>query len=306
MENIIEIKNLTKSFSGKKVVDAISFAVKKGSLFAFLGQNGAGKTTTINMIVGLLRPEQGVILYNGSPNFKRFKNKIGVVFQNNILDDLLAVEENLLTHSALYDLTKKDIRERYQKVVGMLSLESICKQVFGTLSGGQKRKVEIARALLTAPEIIFLDEPTTGLDPKTRAEVWGVINNLREREGLTIFLTTHYMEETALADQVSIINKGKIVATGSPVELKAEHSFDRLVIIPKNAKALEQQLEKQGFSYTKNKVSYIIKIFTVSASIKFLYDIRENVRFYEVIKGTMDDVFLNVVGKKLDNEGGEL
>ncbi|MGI6529827.1 MAG: ATP-binding cassette domain-containing protein [Clostridia bacterium] len=304
MEYIIEVKKLTKSFSKKTVVDCISFFVEKGSLFAFLGQNGAGKTTTINMIIGLLSQEEGEILYQGSSDFKRFKNKIGVVFQNNILDDFLSVEENLLTYSALYHNTKSLAQEHYARVINLLSLDEVCKQQFRTLSGGQKRKAEIARALLTAPEILFLDEPTTGLDPKTRADVWAVIDNLKNVDGMTIFLTTHYMEETALADKVAIINKGKIVVTGSPLELKTEYSSDKLIITPYDAKTLESYLTKNELSYQRNSSTYTLEISNVSHSIDLLHSMKENIRFYEVTKGSMDDVFLNVVGEKLYTNGG--
>jgi multidrug/hemolysin transport system ATP-binding protein len=304
LEPIIEVKNLSKSFSQKTVVDSISFTVEKGSQFAFLGQNGAGKTTTINMIIGLLSQEEGEILYQGSSNFHGFKNKIGVVFQNNILDDLLSVEENLLTYSALYHNSKIGAREHFDRVVRLLSLEEVCKQQFRTLSGGQKRKAEIARALLTAPEILFLDEPTTGLDPKTRADVWAIIDNLKNIEGMTIFLTTHYMEETASADKVAIINKGKIVVTGSPSELKTEYSSDKLMITPFDAQLLESQLNNHSLAYQKNSTIYILEIASVPHSIDFLYSVKENIRFYEVIKGSMDDVFLNVVGEKLYSNGG--
>lgn len=306
MEHIISVKNLTKSFSKKTVVDSISFSIEKGSLFAFLGQNGAGKTTTINMIIGLLKQEEGEILYKGLPDFNAFKNKIGVVFQNNILDDFLSVEENLMTYSALYHNSKNKAQEHYNRVVQLLSLEEVCKQQFRTLSGGQKRKSEIARALLTAPEILFLDEPTTGLDPKTRADVWSIIDNLKNNEGMTIFLTTHYMEESASADQVAIINKGKIVVTGSPSELKSEYSSDKLMITPFDAEILEKQLKSHTLSYRKNRSTYIIEISSVPDSIDFLYSTKENIRFYEVIKGSMDDVFLNVVGEKLYSNGGVL
>lgn len=208
MQNVIDVNNLTKRFNGKLAVDGVSFSVSKRSLFAFLGQNGAGKTTTINMIIGLLKPDSGDIYYHGKSDFLSYKNKIGIVFQNNILDDLLTVEENLLTYGKLYIKSSKQIKERYNEVSELLSLGSFSKQRFLTLSGGQKRKVEIARALFMSPEILFLDEPTTGLDPKTRAEVWGIIHKLKSENGLTIFLTTHYMEETALADRVAIIDKG--------------------------------------------------------------------------------------------------
>jgi len=311
MENIIQVKNLIKTFGAKTVVNSISFAVPKRSFYAFLGQNGAGKTTTINMIIGLLKHDGGEILYNGSNNFAAFKERIGVVFQNNISDDLLTVEENLRTIGALYCRPKSgagdtqtnhiktsaELKSRLAEVMSLLSLESIAKQRFKTLSGGQKRKVEIARALFMSPEILFLDEPTTGLDPKTRADIWEIIHRLQSERGMTIFLTTHYMEETVSSDYVSIIDKGAIIAAGSPAELKAQYAFDRLLITPKDAEMLERQLDDSAVKWHKTADTYTVRIGSAADSIDLLCSLKDNIRFYEAINGSMDDVFLNVVGK---------
>ena len=296
-ENIIEVKNLKKNFDEKTVVDNISFSVKKHSFFAFLGQNGAGKTTTINMIIGLSQPDGGGIFYNENSDFKAFKNRIGVVFQNNISDELLTVEENLLTYGMLYMNSQKQVKKRLGEVAKLLSLGGLLKQRFKTLSGGEKRKTEIARALFMSPEILFLDEPTTGLDPKTRAEVWSIINKLKNDSGMTIFLTTHYVEETASADYVAIIDSGKIAASGSPSELKSKYTFDRLLITPKDASAFERTLDKLKIERQKISDTYTIKINDTVESIDFLWKSKESIRYYEVIKGSMDDVFLNVVGE---------
>ena len=300
MQSVISVRDLKKSFNGKTVVDGISFSVDKRSLFAFLGQNGAGKTTTINMIIGLVSRDGGEIFYDGSSDFAAYKNKIGVVFQNNILDDLLTVEENLLTYGALYIKSPQKIKERFNEVVSLLSLGDVVKQYVKTLSGGQKRKAEIARALFMSPEILFLDEPTTGLDPKTRAEVWNIINKLKNESGMTIFLTTHYMEETASADSIAIIDRGKIIATGSPAELKSRYTSDRLLITPRDAVLLEQQLETLAIKARNIADTYIIEIDAAADSIDLLFGLKDNIRFYEVIKGSMDDVFLNVVGEKIN------
>jgi len=297
MANIMEVKNLTKRFGAKTVVDSISFAVPKRSFFAFLGQNGAGKTTTINMMIGLLARDGGEITYDGAAGIAAFRDKIGVVFQNNISDDLLTVEENLRTYGALYIQSPKALRERMAEVKALLSLESFAKQRFKTLSGGQKRKVEIARALFMSPEILFLDEPTTGLDPKTRADIWEIIRRLKQDRGMTVFLTTHYMEETAAADHVCIIDKGKIIAAGSPAELKAQYAYDRLMITPVDAEALERALNGASIPWTKTADTYTVKTGEAADSIELLYRLRENIRFYEAINGSMDDVFLNVVGE---------
>lgn len=298
--NIIEVKNLSKSFGMKTAVDGISFAVKKGSLFAFLGQNGAGKTTTINMIIGLLKSSGGEIYYNSTTDFEAIKHKIGVVFQNNISDDLLTVEENLRVYGTLYIRQPAKMKARLGELMSLLSLGSIAKQRFKTLSGGQKRKVEIARALFMSPEILFLDEPTTGLDPKTRAEIWHIINALKNENNMTVFLTTHYMEETATADDVAIINKGKIIATGSPAELKSQYAYDNLLITPIDADAFEKQLADLKQTWEKTADTYSVRISDTAFSIDILYRLKENIQFYEVINGTMDDVFLNVVGEKIN------
>ena len=304
---ILEVKNLSKVFGAKTVVDGISFAVPRHSLFAFLGQNGAGKTTTINMIIGILVRSGGEIQYDGNTDFSTFKEKIGVVFQNNVSDDLLTVEENLTTIGALYIKSPSKTKERLRDVMALLSLNDFAKQRFKTLSGGQKRKVEIARALFMSPEILFLDEPTTGLDPKTRADIWGILHRLKNEKGMTIFLTTHYMEETAKADQVAIIDKGHIVATGSPAELKARYAYDRLLITPKDPSALEKQLGNLNAEWQKTADTYAVRVGAPADSIKLLYLVRDNVRFYEVINGSMDDVFLSVVGEitNPDEEVGE-
>ena len=297
MQNIIEVKDLKKIYNAKAAVDGISFAVPPCSLFAFLGPNGAGKTTTINMIIGLTGRDGGEILYDGSPDFMSFKDKIGVVFQNNISDDLLTVEENLSAYGALYIKSPKKLQERLREVTALLSLADFMKQRFKTLSGGQKRKVEIARALFMSPKILFLDEPTTGLDPKTRADIWEIIHKLKRDTGMTIFLTTHYMEETAASDKVAIINKGRIIASGSPAELKAQYAFDRLLITPKDAAVLEKQLEECAAGWKKTADTYTVKADDAEKSINLLYRLKENIRFYEVINGSMDDVFLSVVGE---------
>ena len=301
---IVEVKNLSKQFDGKTVVDNVSFGIEKKSFFAFLGQNGAGKSTTINMIIGLLSRDGGEILYGGGDGLAAFKNKIGVVFQNNVLDEQLTVEENLLTYGALYINSKQKVKETYNQIIKMLELEDIKSQRFKTLSGGQKRKTEIARAIFTQPEVLFLDEPTTGLDPKTRAEVWTIINNLKSQTGLTVFLTTHYMEEAASADCVAIIDKGKISAMGSPANLKLEYTGDKLTIKPKSPQMLERQLKELERAYVKTADTYTVKVDSAPSSIDVLCRLKDNIESFEVVKGSMDDVFLNVVGKQIIGGGG--
>ena len=296
MQNILEVIDLKKSFNGKIVVDNISFSVEKQSLFAFLGQNGAGKTTTINMVIGLLKRDGGNVLYDGLSDFTAFKDRIGVVFQNNILDDLLTVKENLFTYGSLYIKSKEEVNSRLADVLSLLSLTEVANQRVNTLSGGQKRKAEIARALFMSPDILFLDEPTTGLDPKTRAEVWKIVHDLKTSKGMTIFLTTHYMEETSSADQVAIIDHGKIVASGSPVELKSKYAFDKIFITPKNDGTFKAQLQELNIESKKTSDTYMIALNDAQDSISLLHKLKDNILSYEVIKGSMDDVFLNIVG----------
>jgi len=303
MDSVIEVQHLSKAFGANQAVDDLSFSIPKGSLFAFLGQNGAGKSTTINMLIGLLPKDKGKIYYNGSENYGAFKNQIGTVFQNNILDELLTAEENLLLYGALYLKTKRVIRTRYEEIVSLLNLEECAKKQIKNLSGGQKRKMEIARALWNTPQILFLDEPTTGLDPKTRLEVWEILHQIRKKNGMTVFLTTHYMEETADADQVVIIHRGKIVAQGSPAELKARYSSDKLHITPENPGLLEQSLSAKNLPYEKTADTYVLRMDSPRQSIELLGEWKENIRYFESVMGSMDDVFLQTAGEKI--EGGK-
>ena len=295
--NIIEVKNLHKSFGDTEAVAGVDFCVEEGSLFAFLGQNGAGKSTTINMILGLLQPDKGSVDYNEFGGFEAFKQNIGVVFQNNMFDDRLSVKENLLLYGQMYLNDPSAVKKRYEEICIMLDLKEYAGKQVGKLSGGQKRKAEIARALFNTPRLLFLDEPTTGLDPKTRAEMWSVLRSIQQKSKMTIFLTTHYMEETSGADKVIIIHKGRHVCEGSPAQLKAKYSYDRLLITPKDAKMLEKSLET--FEYEKKTDTYTVKTDSTAQSIELLHSIKDNVLYYESIKGSMDDVFLNAVGENI-------
>lgn len=301
MSEILSVENLSKSFGELKAVDDLSFKVERGSFFAFLGQNGAGKSTTINMLIGTLERDFGKIIYSENKSFKEFKEKIGVVFQNNIFDDFLTVEENLKLFGRLYSKNKDKINERYQELSEIFGFKAFEKKKFNTLSGGQKRKVEVARALFNTPEILFLDEPTTGLDPKTRKDVWQVINKIRIQTGMTVFLTTHYMEETADADEVVIIHNGKKIAEGSPIFLKEKYSSDKIKITPKDENEFENLIK--GIDYKKVADQYEILSKNVIEEIELLNKFKEDIKYFEVIKGSMDDVFLNAVGENLMGGG---
>ena len=302
MDRIIEVKGLHKSFGNVEAVKGIDFHVEKGSLFAFLGQNGAGKSTTINTILGLIKPDAGSIDYSTFGNFEAFKQNIGVVFQNNVFDDFLSVEENLMLYGQLYLKNTGAVKKRYTEICELLSLGEYAKKRFRALSGGQKRKAEVARALFNTPHLLFLDEPTTGLDPKTRAEVWGTLRKIQKQNGMTIFLTTHYMEETSDADKVIIIHKGQKVCEGSPAELKDKYSHDRLLITPADESVFECRMKEFDLPFEKTTDTYAVKMQSAAQSIELLYGIKENVRYYEAVKGSMDDVFLNAVGEKIGGE----
>lgn len=298
MDTILEVKQLKKYYGEIKAVDDISFQVRRGSLFAFLGPNGAGKSTTINVISTLLDADQGSVLLNGKTDDTYFRNKIGVVFQGNILDDLLTVKENLLYRGSLYINDKAGVLKRYEELRAYLKLDEFENQRFKTLSGGQKRRTEIARALFSNPEILLLDEPTTGLDPETRQIVWKVIDDLRTTSGMTIFLTTHYMEEAAVADHVVIINSGKIVAEGTPASLKSKYSYDRLKIVPFDKVKLVDQIESLKRDYKKVSDEYILQVSDAKDAIELIEKLKDNIKQFEVIKGSMDDVFIEVIGSE--------
>lgn len=298
---IIEIKNLKKSFKDIKAVDGISFKVKEGELFAFLGVNGAGKSTTINVICGILPMDEGEVSVcgcNAYENSEKVKEKIGIVFQNSVLDKRLTVAENLKMRAALYGITGKKFAERLDELKSLLDFGDIIKRPVCKLSGGQRRKIDVARALLHKPEILILDEPTTGLDPKTRATLWSVIGELRRSTGLTVFLTTHYMEEAADADYVVIIDGGKIVAEGTPHELKNRFAGD-FIRFYDNIEEAEKYFQSLGFATKRERDFLQVEIKGTDEIARIM---RENPRIFndfEVLKGNMDDVFIKITGKNL-------
>lgn len=298
MDVILEAKNLYKSYKDIQAVKGISFQVKRGSLFAFLGPNGAGKSTTINMITTLLERDSGDIWLNGQTDESYFREKIGVVFQDNVLDDLLTVKQNLMYRGALYLKNKTAVLKRYEELSEFLNIKDFENQPFGKLSGGQKRRTEIARALFANPEILLMDEPTTGLDPETRQMVWKVINDLRKQTGLTIFLTTHYMEEAIDADHIVIIDKGVIKVQGTPAQLKDDYSHDRLIIVPFHKKAFVEVLEKEQIAYQKVADKVIIQVDSTKEIFRLLDTHRKHIKSFEAIKGSLDDVFIQVIGEE--------
>lgn len=302
MNNIIEIHNLNKSFGDVRAVSNLSFNVKKGELFAFLGVNGAGKSTTINIICGQLGMDSGNVIIDScslNENPKGIKNALGVVFQNSVLDKALTVYDNLESRAALYGIYGKAFKARLSELARLLDFENLLKRTVGKLSGGQLRRIDIARALLHNPKILILDEPTTGLDPQTRQTLWNVISTLRKEKNMTVFLTTHYMEEAAEADYVVILDSGKISAEGTPLELKNTYTGDFITLYGIS----ESEVKQLGRPYEKMRDSYRVSVENTQKATELILRYPDVFADYEIVKGKMDDVFLSVTGKKL--VGGE-
>lgn len=299
MENIIEISNLSKSYDKLKAVEDLSFAVKKGQLFAFLGENGAGKSTTISIMCGTLKKDQGKIVINGlslDTDLEKISAQIGVVFQNSVLDGVLSVKDNLYLRASLYGIVGVQAKERVKYLAKVLDFEDLLNKTVNKLSGGQRRRIDVARALIHNPKILILDEPTTGLDPHTRRTLWSVIENLRKKEKITVFLTTHYMEETADADYVVILEKGKISAEGTPLELKNKYTGDFVTVYH----ASESKIKKLGLKYEVLPDAIRISVPNTNSAKELIIKHPELFEDFEITKGKMDDVFLSVTGKKLE------
>lgn len=297
--NIIKIENLNKNYGNIKAVNNLSFQVKKGELFSFLGINGAGKSTTINMICGELKKDSGEIFICDKSidgNDKYIKQKIGVVFQESLLDKSLTVYDNLKIKAALYGIVGEFFKKRYDELSILFDLKEIEKQTIAQLSGGQKRRVDIARAIIHNPKILILDEPTTGLDPGTRKKIWTILNSLRNNNNLTIFLTTHYMEEAADSDYIVILDKGSIVAEGTPLELKNKYAHDMIIIYNTN----EEKIKMLNKPYSKIKEGFKIEVDSLKEVTELIIKYGQLFMDYEVIKGKMDDVFLNAAGYELE------
>ena len=298
MEHIIDIEHLVKSFGDVKAVQDLSFHVNQGELFAFLGVNGAGKSTTISIICGQQSKDGGKVLVCGHDidhGIEDITRKLGVVFQNSVLDQSLTVRDNLRSRAALYGITGEAFKKRMGELAKVLDFENLLNRTVGKLSGGQRRRIDIARALLHRPEILILDEPTTGLDPQTRKLLWSVIQQLRHDEKMTVFLTTHYMEEAADADYVIILDSGEIAAEGTPLELKNRYTGDFITLYgltPGDAAPL-------GLPAEELRDAVRVSVPDTAAATELIIRHPEIFRDYEITKGKMDDVFLAVTGKKL-------
>lgn len=300
----IKVHQLTKHYGDCTAVDNISFEVQKGELLGFLGVNGAGKSTTINMLSTLLRPDSGNAEICGKAlgrEDEAIRRRIGIVYQQNCLDGILTVKENLMCRGILHGASAAEARKRLQELSEMLSLTEILKKRYAKLSGGQKRRCEIAAALMHTPELLFLDEPTTGLDPATRKEVWHAVENLRQNMGMTVFLTTHYMEEAAGANRIIIIDQGRICASGTPFELKEAYASDtvKLYCSAESLGKINAVLAKADITARPETYGASFTVAHTKLALEPLYALREKITGFEVIQGNMDDVFLNACGKEL-------
>ena len=300
--SVIEIKGLCKNYKEVRAVDHLDLEVRKGELFAFLGINGAGKSTTIHILCGQLQKDAGTVLVDGldvDRDGDSVKRKLGVVFQNCVLDKALSVQDNLRSRAALYGITGSDFDKRLEELGELLDFKDLYRRTLGKLSGGQRRRIDIARALLHKPEILILDEPTTGLDPQTRKLLWSVITDLRQKDGLTVFLTTHYMEEAAEADYVVIIDGGKRIAAGTPLELKNRFAGDFITLY----NVEEASVKALDLPYEPIRDAYRVAVRDTAAAKELILKYPDLFADFEITKGKMDDVFLAATGKKLT--GGE-
>ncbi|HCA4067442.1 TPA: ABC transporter ATP-binding protein [Listeria monocytogenes] len=303
---MIKLTNVVKKFGKIEAVKGINLEVEKGSLFAFLGENGAGKSTTLSMICTESEPTSGEIYIDDEKltfkNRKLFRQKLGVVFQENVLDDLLTVRENLYNRASLYGKTKAEITERLALVSSIMGIEDILNRRFEKLSGGQKRRAEIARAIMHDPEILLLDEPTTGLDPKTRVSVWKIIDYLREELGMTVFLTTHYLEEAKDADQLAVIHKGKIIAQGTPANIRSRFSVDKIFFYDAKVAELQKIMKKANLPFKVSKAT--MRVDVINQDVEILAILNQAAGLYgyfEVIKGNLDDAFISMIKEESDD-----
>lgn len=301
MDEIIKVNRLSKFFGDVKAVDDISFTVKRGELFGYLGVNGAGKSTTINMLCTLYTPDTGdieVCGYRLGKDNNSIRSKLGVVFQHNTLDALLSVRQNLLSRAYLYERDPIKVKKNLDMVCDTLEIGPLLDRQYRKLSGGQKRRCEIARAIMNQPEILFLDEPTTGLDPQTRRMVWRSIERLRKEHNMTIFLTTHYMEEAARAQNVAIIDQGRIAAYASPTKLKEAYASDRIRVFSDSCEKVIEIAERYQMTYIEKSNHLTITIPDTMSAIPILNELSPYIDSFEVVQGTMDDAFLNITGKQ--------
>lgn len=299
--NIIEIEHLHKSFKDVVAVNDLSFSVRKGELFAFLGVNGAGKSTTINIMSGILDFDGGKVAICGkdiAAEPELIKSKLGIVFQNSVLDKRLTAYDNLKSRAALYGIRGEKFVAKLDELDALLGLKELLKRPLCKMSGGQKRRIDIARALLPDPELLILDEPTTGLDPQTRVSVWNAVEKLRKEKGLTVFLTTHYMEEASRADYVIILDGGKKVAEGTPHELKSRYAND-IIRFYGNLEVAKKTFAALGLTMKSERDYVEVEIKDTADAVIYMRKYPSVFTDFEILKGDMDNVFLKVTGKDI-------
>ncbi len=302
MDKIIEITGLKKSYGALEAVKEIDFYVERGTFFAFLGPNGAGKSTTINIIDTLLKPDGGDVIIDGytlGREDDKIRPILGTVFQDNLLDRLLTVKENLIIRGSFYYSNKDDLMTAVDYAAESTGVTGYLDRPYGKLSGGQRRRADIARALVNTPKIFILDEPTTGLDPQTRQNVWQAIEHLRKEKNMTIFLTTHYMEEAAKADYVVVIDNGSITAKGTPAQIKEQYSTDHLIIHTSHMEEIIDILKYMGFTYVLKGDTITIKLDSTLQALPVIEQCKDKIRGFQVIEGNMDDAFINITGKEI-------
>jgi len=302
MDKVIEVLNLTKSYGNVKAVKDISFYVERGKFYAFLGPNGAGKSTTIDIISTSLKIDSGEVCIGGfnlGKDDEKIRSIIGVVFQDNLLDALLTVKENLYTRGSFYKLRGTELKIAVEKSAASTGVNDFLNRPYGKLSGGQRRRADIARSLVNTPEILFLDEPTTGLDPQTRRAVWETIKELQKQTGMTVFLTTHYMEEAAEADYVIVIDNGEIAARGTPSELKERYTSNLCRLTVNNPQEIIKVLDGMQLTFNQAANIFSININTTLESLPIIESCRDYINGFEVLNGTMEDAFIAITGKEI-------
>ncbi len=302
MNQMIEVSGLKKSYGAVEAVKGIDFYAERGKLFAFLGPNGAGKSTTIDILTTILRPDAGTVVIDGyrlGQNDAEIRRAIGVVFQDHLLDPLLTVEENMRVRGGFYNASRASVVAALGAAARVADATDFLKRPYGKLSGGQKRRADIARALVHTPKILFLDEPTTGLDPQTRRSVWDCVRKLQTEQGLTVFLTTHYMEEAAEADYVVVIDGGLVAAKGTPAALREAYADDTLKLDPSDEAALLEILDGMNAQYVRTGGRVVVKLRKTMDAFAYLDACRACVSGFEVARGTMDDAFIGITGREM-------
>lgn len=305
MDKIIEVKGLSKSFGKVQAVKDISFYVEEGALFSFLGTNGAGKSTTISILLTLLKQDKGEVKVKGhsvGKDDKKIRQEIGVVFQDSLLDPLLTVTENLKIRCSFYGMSKKDKKNAIERVTALTGLQSFLNRPYGKLSGGERRRTDIARALIHNPSILIMDEPTTGLDAQSRKNIWNTILQLQIETKMTVFLTTHYIEEAANSDYVVVIKEGEIVAKGTPNQLKNEYASDNLLLTPNDVEEMRRVLDEEKLEYKEEKLIFYLPLRETKSAIPLLAKHADLISSFEVKKSSLDDVFIAINGKDVEND----